>query len=131
MTMRFPRTLVLLGAAVLLAACGDDTPQALGTLEYDRITLPAPAAERIVAIDVREGQRIKAGQRVVLLERDRTRAATEASRAQAAAQRAQLDELEAGPREERIRNAREQLAAARADATEARALLARVRPLGA
>jgi HlyD family secretion protein len=30
----------------------DDTPQALGTLEYDRITLPAPAAERIVAIDV-------------------------------------------------------------------------------
>jgi HlyD family secretion protein len=131
MTMRFPRTLVLLGAAVLLAACGDDTPQALGTLEYDRITLPAPAAERIVAIDVREGQRIQAGQRVALLELDRTRAATEAARAQVAAQRAQLDELEAGPREEQIRNAREQLAAARADAREARALHARVRPLGA
>jgi len=129
--MRSTHCLFLLGMVVLLGACRDDTPQALGTLEYDRITLPAPAAERIVAIDVREGQRVKAGQRVLLLELDRTRAATEASIAQAAAQRAQLEELEAGPRAEQIRQAREQLAALQAEAREQRALYARVRPLGA
>ena len=125
------RAMVLVSTLVALSACGDDTPQALGTLEYDRITLPAPAAERIVAIDVHEGQRVKAGQRVLLLELDRTRASTEASIAQAAAQRAQLEELEAGPRTEQIRQAREQLAALQAEAREQRALYARVRPLGA
>ena len=129
--MRSTHALFLLGAVALLGACRDDTPQALGTLEYDRITLPAPAAERIVAIDVREGQRVKAGQRVLLLELDRTRAATEATRAQAAAQRAELEELQAGPRAETIRNARAQFAAAQAEARESRALYARVRPLGA
>lgn len=28
----------------LLAGCGPSTPHALGTLEWDRITVPAPAA---------------------------------------------------------------------------------------
>ena len=86
--MRSPRPHAV--AAFLLVAslgpCRDDTPQALGTLEYDRITLPAPAAERIVSIDVREGQRVKAGQSLLRLELDRTRSAAEASRMQAAGQ---------------------------------------------
>ena len=77
--MRSTHATLILAAVALLGACRDDTPQALGTLEYDRITLPAPAAERIVAIDVREGQRVKAGQRVLLLELDRTRAAASAA----------------------------------------------------
>ena len=114
-----------------LGACRDDTPQALGTLEYDRITLPAPAAERIVSIDVREGQRVKAGQSLLRLELDRTRSAAEASRMQAAAQRATLEELEAGPRAETIRSARAELAAAQASASEARSYYKRVKPLGA
>lgn len=117
-------------AATLVAGCRDQAPQALGTLEYDRITLPAPAAERIVAIDVREGQRVKAGQVIVRLEADRTRSTTEASRAQAQAQRATLAELEAGPRKEQIAQARAQLAAAQAEAREASALYARLQPLG-
>ncbi len=45
-------------------------PQALGTLEWDRISLPAPAAEKIVRIDVREGQRVAAGARLMQLELD-------------------------------------------------------------
>lgn len=53
--------------ASLLGACREQMPQALGTLEYDRITLPAPAAERIVAIDVREGERVHAGQLLLQL----------------------------------------------------------------
>ena len=38
---------------LLLSGCGKDAPQALGTLEFDRVAVPAPVAERIVAIDVR------------------------------------------------------------------------------
>src|SRR3546814_11889084 len=53
---------VLLALCLLpLAGCRDDVPQALGTLEYDRVTLPAPVAARIVSLDVREGQRVEAG----------------------------------------------------------------------
>lgn len=116
--------------AFALAACADEEPQALGTLEYDRITLPATAAERIVAIEVREGERVVAGQRLLRLEARRTRAYTEAAQAQVAAQRATLDELQAGPRVEAIAQARAQLAAAQAQAREAAAYYARLQPLG-
>ena len=129
MSRRLP-VLTLCIAVALLSACRDDAPQALGTLEYDRITVPAPAAERIVAIDVREGQRVKAGQPLLRLELDRTRSATEAARAHAEAQRASLEELEAGPRSETIKQARASLAAARAEARQARDYYTRVRPLG-
>jgi len=47
---------VLLASA--LAGCSEPPPQALGTLEYDRIAVPAPVAERIVAIDVHEGDKL-------------------------------------------------------------------------
>ena len=95
-----------------MSACRDDAPQALGTLEYDRITLPAPAAERIVAIDVREGQRVAAGQSLLRLEAARTQSATQAAQAEAQRQQEALAELEAGPRSEAIAQARAQLAAA-------------------
>jgi len=129
MSRRLP-VLTLCIAVAMLSACRDDAPQALGTLEYDRITVPAPAAERIVSIDVREGQRVKAGQPLLRLELDRTRSATEAARAQAAMQRATLEELEAGPRTEEIAQARAQLVAAQAQASETRDYYNRVRPLG-
>src|SRR3546814_15096145 len=62
MKARLRKSSVLLALCLLpLAGCRDDAPQALGTLEYDRVTLPAPVAERIVSIDVREGQRVEAG----------------------------------------------------------------------
>jgi HlyD family secretion protein len=130
--MRSPRPHLLAAFALvaLLSACRDDTPQALGTLEYDRITLPAPAAERIVAIDVREGERVKAGQPILRLELTRTAASTKSMREQAAAQRASLEEMEAGPRSQTIAQARAELAAAQAQARDARAYYARVQPLG-
>ena len=117
--------------ALSLAACAKDTPQALGTLEYDRITLPAPVAERIVAIDVREGQQVEAGARLLVLERTRTEAQAEAARAEAQRQREALGELEAGPRAERIAQARANLAASQASARDANAYYDRLRPLGA
>ncbi|MFC5577487.1 HlyD family secretion protein [Lysobacter niabensis] len=119
----------LLAAAA--AACGTDTPQALGTLEYDRITLPAPAAERIVEINVREGQRVVAGQSLLKLEAVRTESTTRAALAEAQRQREALSELEAGARSETIARARAQLADAQVLARDARTYYLRVQPMGA
>ncbi len=125
------KPLRILLPALLLAACAKDPPQALGTLEYDRVTLPAPVAEKIVSIDVREGQQVAAGTRLLTLERTRTQAQTEAARAEAQRQREALTELETGARKEQIAQARANLAAAQAAARDANAYHARLRPLGA
>ena len=124
------RNVLNLLLALAVAACGTDGPQALGTLEYDRITLPAPAAERIVEINVREGERVRTGQSLLKLEATRIESATKAAQAEAQRQREALSELETGARSETIAQARAQLAAARAQARDARAYYARVQPLG-
>jgi len=119
-------------AAVLLAitaGCGKQPPQALGTLEFDRITLPAPAAERIVAVDVREGERVKAGQPLLRLDPAHAGAQLAAAEAQLQQQREILAELETGPRSEDIAKARANLAAAQAQAREAGAYYHRLLPL--
>lgn len=134
MGRKYPQSRPLLPLTVLLlalAGCADEPPQALGTLEYDRIALPAPVAERIVAIEVREGERVVAGQPLLRLETTRTAATTQAAQAEAQRQRAALAELEAGPRSERIAQARAQLVAAQAQARDAQAYYARLQPLGA
>lgn len=123
-------TCLVLTSALALCGCRDDPPQALGTLEYDRITLPAPAAERIVEIKVREGERVIVGQELLRLEATRTQSTTAAVQAEAQRQREVLSELEAGPRSEAIAQARAQLAATRASARDARAYYARLQPLG-
>ena len=63
---RIPLT-ALCAAGLLLAGCSERAPDALGTLEYERVTLPAPASERIVEIRVREGQEVAAGEPVLKL----------------------------------------------------------------
>ena len=123
------RHTAVLFAIAALAACSKSPPQALGTLEYDRITLPAPAAERIVAIDVREGEQVKAGQPLLQLDPAHTRAELAAAQAQARQQRELLAELETGPRREDIDKARANLTAAQAQAREARAYYSRLAPL--
>ena len=114
---------------VMTAGCAKQPPQALGTLEFDRITLPAPAAERIVAIDVREGEQVKAGQPLLQLDPAHTRAQLASAEAQLQQQREVLVELIAGPREEDIAKARANLAAAQAQEREARAYYNRLLPL--
>ncbi|KAF1720746.1 HlyD family secretion protein [Pseudoxanthomonas wuyuanensis] len=117
-------------AALLAAGCRPSAPQALGTLEWDRVSLPAPVAEKIVRIDVREGQRVEAGAPLLQLELTRTRSQLAAAQAQAQQTRAMLDELQAGPRSEAIAQARANLAAVQAQASDARAYYARLQPLG-
>ena len=125
------RSMALLLAVSGLTACADEVPQALGTLEYDRVTLPAPAAERIDAVAVREGQQVRAGEVLLTLERTRTAAQTDAAQAEVQRQREALGELEAGARSERIAQARASVAVAQATARDANAALARLRPLAA
>jgi HlyD family secretion protein len=120
----------MFSAMALLAGCAETPPQVLGTLEYDRITLPAPVAERIVAVDVREGDRVEAGATLIVLECTRIEAQTRAVEAEAQRQRDALAELEAGTRREQIAQARAQLASAEAQARDTRAYYARLRPLG-
>ena len=117
--------------AALLAACTEAPPQALGTLEYERIAIPAPASERIASIAVREGQPVEAGALLLALEDTRAGAQSRAQEAEATRQASVLQELEAGPRGEEIARARAQLVSVQAQAREAGAYLARLEPLGA
>ena len=125
------RWVMLLAAGFALSACTEEAPQALGTLEYDRVTLPAPSAERIVSIAVREGQQVKAGETLLTLERTRSAAQTDAAQAEVERQREVLGELQAGARSEQIAQAQASLSAAQATARDANASLARLRPLAA
>jgi len=119
----------IIAGILMLGGCTKAPPQTLGTLEYDRITLPAVVAERIVAIDVREGQRVTAGQTLLQLDEAQTRAGLLAAEAQAQQQRDALTQLLNGPRAEDIAQARANLAAARAQAREARAYYLRLQSL--
>jgi len=129
MANRKPFVLILAGA-LTLASCSDAPPQALGTLEWDRVSLPSPVAEKIVRIDVREGQQVAAGAALLQLELTRTQSQLAAVRAQAQQSREALSELEAGPRSEDIAQARANLAAAQSQAVDARAYFNRLQPLG-
>lgn len=122
-------TLGCCAGLLLLAACTRETPRALGTLEWDRITLPAPAAEKIVAIEVREGERVQPGQVLVRLEDMGTAAQLEAAAAQEKRSGAALEELRAGPRREEIARAQATLAAAEAQQTDAEAQFKRIEEL--
>ncbi|MGO1891783.1 MAG: HlyD family secretion protein [Luteimonas sp.] len=121
---------LVLAALFTLAGCGNGAPQALGTLEYDRITVPAPEGERIVGIHVREGQRVGEGAALLTLERTRGDARLSASLAEATQRREALLELQAGPRQEDIDQARASLVAAQALARDAGARYRRLEPLG-
>jgi HlyD family secretion protein len=122
--------LALAAALLLIAGCARDVPQALGTLEWDRVTLPSPVAEKIMRIDVREGQQVAAGAPLLQLELTRTQSQLAAAQAQATQSREALAELRAGPRSEDIAQARASLAAAQAQARDADAYYARLQPLG-
>ncbi len=130
MASELRRWIPAIAVVAVLAGCQAEPPQALGTLEYDRITMPAPAAERIVAINVHEGERVRAGQSLLRLEAARTQSSEDAAKAEVQRQRGALAEFQAGPRSEAIAQARAQLAAVRAQARDAQAYYARLQPLG-
>jgi HlyD family secretion protein len=98
-------------ALAALSACGDSshTQVALGTLERDRLELPAEANEPIVAIMVHEGQAVAKND--ALLQLDRTHAAERRAELEAnvSVARHRLTELVHGPRSEEVLEARARL----------------------
>ncbi len=108
-------TLILLPLLFTLVACDrEEITYMVGTLERDRIDVVVESNEPIITIQARDGQEIVAGD--LILEQDPERAAARLAqqvglRNQAAAR---LAELERGPREESIREARAKLEASRA-----------------
>lgn len=104
--------LVLCMIAILtLAGCGDSASSqvALGTLERDRLELPAEANEPIVGIMVHEGEAVAKDQ--PLLQLDRAHAAERQAELQAAVgvARHRLTELVHGPRSDEVLEARARL----------------------
>ena len=100
-----------LAAIAFLFGCeSSDTPlRAVGELASDRIELSAEFAEPVVEIVVAEGESVTAGQ--ILLRQDDARARARLNEADAALaqQKARLDELLRGPRQEQIAAARANL----------------------
>jgi len=83
-----------------------------------------------VKIDVREGQYVPAGTRIMQLETTRTQAALDNARADLQQQQQALLELQRGPREEQIRQARANLVGAQAQSRDANAYYQRLSALG-
>ncbi|HTA66032.1 MAG TPA: HlyD family efflux transporter periplasmic adaptor subunit [Xanthomonadaceae bacterium] len=104
---------------VACAGCAPSKPQVLGTLEWDRITLPAPVSERIADVPAREGQMVATNDTVLVLESVRTRARLDEAQADVRRLQKALDELRVGPRQEDIDQARAKLAGAQSVATNA------------
>lgn len=116
--MKVLRTLCF---AVLLSACSSsDQPVLLGTLEWDRISIPAEASESVLRWAVKEGDDVKAGQLLLQLDDRRLQAKLSNAQAQLAQQSARLAELTNGSRIEDLDAARAELSSAQALQTEAR-----------
>ena len=113
---------------IMLSACDrTETSYMVGTLERDRIELKVESSEPIIAIHAQDGQAVAAGD--LILEQDPERATARLAqqlglRKQAAAR---LAELQRGPREESIREARARLEASTVQKENALANLKRTR----
>lgn len=119
-----------LAAALLLAACGQtETNVALGTLERDRITLSATAAEIIVAQPVAEGSRVEAGTLLVQLDTTLQEAAVARVQAEQAQLQANFEKLRNGFRSEDIDAAQARVDSAQSVLDESERDLARIEGL--
>jgi HlyD family secretion protein len=91
----------------------------LGTLEWDRIAVPAEVSEPITLILVKEGDQVVADQLILTLDPSRTQAQVDAAQADVQRLTAALDELRHGARIETIDASRAALARAQAGAVNA------------
>ena len=114
-TFRHPALL-----ALLLAACSHGPTPLLGTLEWDRIAVPAEVSEPIQQVLVAEGDQVAADQVLLTLDARRTQAQLDAAQADAKRLAAALDELRHGARPETIEASRAALARAQSTAANAK-----------
>ena len=111
-------------------ACVDhQEPQAVGTLERDRLELVAEAHEPVIERPVPEGAYVEAGTLLLRLDPTRLRAQVAQAESVRARSAARLAELVRGPRPERIAEARARLKGAQGRLIAARSELARAEEL--
>jgi HlyD family secretion protein len=104
---------VALLASLLVAACARERPvEVHGTVERDRLELIAESNERIVEVPVREGDRVNAGAVLVRQEAGTAEPRMQQSRAALAEAQRRLADLQQGPRQHEIDEARAALAGA-------------------
>ena len=117
-------------ALLLLSACKpQDQVQLLGTLEWDRISIPAESSEVILSWQVAEGDQVAANQLLLELDPRRQQARIAQANADLRQASAHLAELNQGPRSESIDAAQANLASSRADLTDAQANYQRIATL--
>jgi HlyD family secretion protein len=123
------RWLSVIFTALLSSGCAKQSPQALGTLEWDRITLPATASEPIAEITANEGQQVHAGDPILRLDPAHADARLHAAQQDVERLKQNLIELQHGARAETRSEAQARLSAAEAVARNAEQQLARTRAL--
>lgn len=124
-----PRVAALALLALVLGSCARGGIHGGGTIEMTEIDVSSLTGGRIVRVNVDEGDAVRAGDTLAVLDRGELTAALveQAARAQGAAQNFQ--DLQSGARPEEVVSARAQLAAAEADRRLAESTFQRVAKL--
>lgn len=105
---------------LVAAACGDhDSRQAMGTLEMVEVDVSPTQPARIVEVRVREGDAVRAGQVLAVLEQPQAQGQVPQGQAQLSSARARLRDLEAGARGPEIARAEDELRVRQAEADRA------------
>jgi HlyD family secretion protein len=125
------RILAIVGVCCVLLACSNDErfTELLGTLERERLELTAEAHEPIVGIEVREGERVPVGARLLTLSLGAMQPRLDQATARVAQAQQRLRELVQGPRAQQILEARAALEAARSMASTEASEFARVQDM--
>jgi HlyD family secretion protein len=106
-----------------------DDLQLYGNVDLRQVELAFNNNERVAAVLVQEGDRVRTGQVLARLDESRLKPQVDQAEAQVAAQRAVVERFHNGSRPEEIAQGRANVAAAEADAINAKAQLDRIRTL--
>lgn len=118
---------VAAAVSVAVVGCARQTPLEIhGTVERDRLELIAESNERIVEVPVREGDRVAAGAVLVRQEAGTAEPRIEQARATLVEAQRRLADLEQGPRQREIDEAKAALSGATSELTTAQSEYARI-----
>ena len=101
--------LTIMLSIIMLSACGSGAPEALGTLEWDRINGRAIASEVITEVYVQEGDFVSTHQALIKLDDSLQQAHVKKLAAAVEQARWQVRELESGYRSQEIASAKAEL----------------------
>jgi HlyD family secretion protein len=115
--------------ASLFTTCAEPSGAAVGYVEGDYVLIAPIEAAQIESVEVRRGDRVESGQVLARMERQEAEIAVAQAKASLAQARSQVSDLKVGKRPEEIQMVRASLNSARAQADEARRVLARQKDL--